>query len=592
MTTYLDSLPEKKFTPNIVIFFMGEYFSTHQPDSGLVIDADKVGLVKSLAINPTSVDPSNASTTISSITFALLDRAGIITSLFLNQTNYLQNEEVLVYLGRVGVDMDFADYFLMPKCHVAKSSKSDGAWNFSTQEKKDRLNRPAFANKTKLGASILAGTTTITVQDVSLLNPSGMVKIDKEYILYSGVDLVNNFLTGCIRGNRNTTPAAYNLGEDVVQADEIQANPIDILISLLVSSGGGGSYDTLIDGAAIDESLVDVDQMEAIRDQIALDWEFDIALSGIESLVEFLETEILFPLGLRLRTNNNSKIGLALLNRTFFDVDTPDMNDDNVTKNPSFEVSDQKIFNKIRVNWAFLDDTETFTKVHEVSDEDSIDEFGEQILELSVKGIQTLLDGQAIVEEIADQFLKRFYVPRPVISLAVQMSGSRALIGDKVDFESGLVVDIDTGLLGLEKDLEVISRAVNHQTGDVTTKLTWTWYSGMRQCYISPTDPIEAVIGQDRVTIPAGRSSLYRPGWVVRLWDDVAGDYVNGELNTILEISGNDLIFEGDWVVVLTTDMRIKFADYDDVSEQQKKYCFVGCGADFNDGGKLYQITC
>ncbi len=592
MTTYSEALVDKKFRPNIVVYLKGEYFSVHQPDSGLTIDSDKVGMVKSLVLNPTTVDPSRPSTTISTINFSLLDKGGVVTALFLEEENYLQNEEVLVYLGRVGKNMAFADYFLLPRCYISRCSKNDGSWNFATQEKKDRINRAVFSASTKLDAQILADTTEITVQDITKLTESGLVKIENEFISYTARDLVNGRITGCIRGERNTIPAIHNLGKDVYQADEIQANPIEILISLLVSSGGGGIYDTLIDGAGIDESLIDVDQMEDVRDQLVAGIEFDLALSNISSLQSFIETEILYPLGLRLRTNANSKIGLAVLNRTYFDIDTTEYNHDNIKNNPAFDVSDSKIVNKVKVNWAWSDAQADYLKVYEQQDAASITAFGEELLEISMKGPQESLGGLEIVTDVADQFIKRFSAPRPEISLSMQMDASTALIGDKVNFSSALVVDIDTGLLGLEKDLEVVSRSINVQTGDVTTKLAFTWYSGMRQCFISPTDTIVTVTNQSRATLATGRGDLYRKDWVLKLWDNIAKDFVSSETNTISEIIGDEILFTGAWVATLNTNRRFVFADYDQVTEQQKKYCFIANGSsNFADGKPPYQIT-
>ncbi len=592
MTSYNDSLLDKKFRPNIVVLIKGEYFSVHQPDSGLVVDSDKVGMVKSLVINPTTVDPSRPSTTISTISFSLLDKGGVVTNLFLGETNYLQNKEIRVYLGRLGVDMAFADYFLLPVCYVSRCGKSDGSWNFSTQEKKDRINKAVFSQSTKLGATILSNTTEITVQDVTVLTESGLVKIENEFISYTARDLVNGRITGCLRGERDTIPATHALGKDVYQADEILANPIEILISLLVSDGGGGAYDTLIDGASIDENLIDIEQMEEVRDQLVSGVIFDLALSNISSLQSFIETEILYPLGLRLRTNKNAKIGLAVLNRTFLDVDIPELDHTSITKNPSFDVSDSKVVNKVKVFWDWSDAVNDYLKVYEQQDADSILEFGEQLLEISMKGPVESLDGLTIVEDVADQFIKRFSVPRPEISFSTQMATSLALIGDKIDFESALVVDVDTGLLGLEKDLEMVSRAVNHQTGDVTVKLAFTWYSGMRQCFISPTDSILSITSQSIIEIAVGRGSLYRKDWVVKLWDNVAKAFASAETNTILSVDGDEITFSAPWVTVLTTDMRMVFADYTQVVEQQKKYCFISNdGNNFSDGGKAYVIT-
>lgn len=594
MPSYIDTLSDRNIRPNIVVFLKGKYFAVYQPDSGLVVDDDKVGLVKSLTINPTTVDPARPSTTISSISFALLDTNGVVSSLFMGENYYLTGEEVRVYLGRIGLNMDFSSYYLLPRCYISRPMKNDGSWNFSTQEKKDRIDRTAFSKASKLGADILPATTIITVQDVTKFRSSGLAKLSNdsvEFFSYSGIDPINKTLTGCIRGTRNTIPLSGSVGDDIIQADQIQANPIDILISLLVSSGGGGTYDTLIDGAKIDQSLIDITQMLDVKSNICPNAIFDLALSGIDSLQQFIENEILFPLNLRLRTNANSKIGLAVLNRTYLDIDSQKFNHDNIVKNPAFDVSDQKIFNRIKINWDYNDSSDNFLKTYEVSDSASITHFGEFILEIPLKGPKSSLNGLTLVQDIANQFLMRLASPQPEITLSSQIIASTALIGDKIDFESSLVIDNTTGLLALKSNLEVISRSINYQTGDVQTRLAFTWYSGMRQCFISPTDKILSVLSQQRATIVTGRTGLYRKTWVMRLWDDSIHQYASSQNNVISDIIGDDLIFQDPWGITLTTNHRFVFADHDQVVEQQKKFCFIDNGGAFFDGGKQYQIT-
>lgn len=593
MTTYIESLPTKKYVSNIVILLSGKYFSMAQPDSGLVVDSDKVGLVKSLVVNPTTIDPSRASTTISSISFSLLDKNGVVSSLFSTNLNYLTGQEARVFLGRLNTSMPFSDYQEMPRTLINKVSKSDGAWNFSCQETKDRLNKSAFSKSSKLFGDILAATTIIRVLNVSLFPSTGLVKIDKEFISYSGVDLVNNDLTGCVRGLRGTTATGYPLGTDVNQAGQIKANPINILISLLVSNGGGGVYDTLGDGAKILSTLVDIAQMEDVREQFFAAYDFDLSFSNLSSLVQFIETEILYPLGLRLRTNLNSKIGLAVLNRTYFNIDVPDITHGSITRNPNFEVTNSKIFNRIRVRWDWSENSAMFLQSYDLTDSSSIALYGEFLLTVSTKGPLTANAGAAQIQDIAAQFLKRFASANPEISFATHMDSSLALIGDKVKFVSSLVLDVNTGTLGLDKNLEVISRAINHATGDVSMRLSFTWYSSIRECFIAPNDTVAAVVSQSRLTLSPGRTDLYRIGWVLTLWNIATNNYAEAGTRTILDIIGNDLIFNLPWTAATAITQKIKFANYDEVHAQQKKYCFIGCGSEFiSDGGEIYQITC
>ena len=63
-----------------------------------------------------------------------------------------------------------------------------------------------------LGASITATDTTITVSNVSSLAAAGFIKIGSETISYPNVDIANNQLLNCARGQNYTTAAAHLVG--------------------------------------------------------------------------------------------------------------------------------------------------------------------------------------------------------------------------------------------------------------------------------------------------------------------------------------------------------------------------------------------
>ena len=63
-----------------------------------------------------------------------------------------------------------------------------------------------------LGASISATATTITLSSVSGLAAAGFIKIGSETISYPNVDITNNQLLNCARGQNGTTAAAQTAG--------------------------------------------------------------------------------------------------------------------------------------------------------------------------------------------------------------------------------------------------------------------------------------------------------------------------------------------------------------------------------------------
>ena len=597
MTTYLNSLADKRIIPNIVIRLMGQYFSIRAVDSGLVIPAANIGLVSSLNVSPTTIDPFRPSTTIQDYSFKLLDSANIITAMFGGNPQYFQNELVEIWVGRnlipFGDSMDFSEYMKLSNTYVTKCSYQDNSYSFQAREEKDRLSKGAYSTQTKLAVDILAATTVITVQDVSNLPTNGFIKIDDEFISYTGI--IGSNLQNCIRGEQGTVPANHDLGSDVYLGEVVQDNAINILLKLLISSGGGGAYDTLIDGAAIDQSLIDIAQMEQVRDEFftATPWNFKLIIYNLDDLKKFIDEEICYPLGIRLRANSNAKIGLALLDRNIFDIDAPVLTHDTILKKPSFDIDNNKIKNRLRIFWDWSDAANNYLKISEFTDADSITQFGKtDFFEMKFKGIRDSLGGATLVNDISLLFLGRFAFPKPTIGIDAQMDVSNLNVGDKTQVVTTLIPNTD-GVLDFYDVVEDISRAINFTTSDVKFQLAFTSFTGVRQCYLAPSDTIISFTNQKTVTIGAGRGANWRKGWKVRLYDNTTRDDNGVQVNEIASVVGDVITFVDNWVTVLVNNQyRLRFADYDEVAETQKRFCFMSLnGNNFYDGKKTYQIS-
>lgn len=150
MLQYLDALPDKKFVPNLVIRIKSNYFSIRQPDSGLTVPASNLGLVTAVNVNPTSIDPFRATTSINNYSVTLLDRNGVLSALFNNEPKFLQREKVEIWIGRTNTtpdttqNMAFADYYKLPDVFVNKVTKQENRYTFNAVEARDRLATGAF----------------------------------------------------------------------------------------------------------------------------------------------------------------------------------------------------------------------------------------------------------------------------------------------------------------------------------------------------------------------------------------------------------------------------------------------------------------
>lgn len=584
----------KKFQGNVVIQIGANYFAIRQPDSGLVIPSPNNRSIQGLILNPTTIDIRRVSTTIASYSFKILDKDNFITQLIAGDASAFLGQSVSIFLGRSGVGMDFADYFPLPKTRVKKVDFSENSYSFASAEETDRIGKPVYDVKAKLAVSILDNTTVFQMQDSLADFPSaGFLKLESEIVSYSGVNLSLNQFTGVLRGLLGSTAVEHEANVQASQAEVVTDNPLSLIIRLLVSGGGGGSYDTLQDGLAISNTLIDVAGIEALRDELFSGVQFKLLLTDIESTLKFIEDQLLMPNNLRFTYSQDSKLTLVILDKARF-VDTSDIIDeDSISSYPKWGVDDNRIVNAIEVQWDYNEGANRFQKLSVTKDTASIATYGERTpLKYTFQGIKESLDGQALVDDFIQHLLDRLSSPTPEISVNTHVDKSLLTIGDKTKIESSQIPSAD-GTLAFANELEIVSRSINFQTGDVNFKLAYTSFTNIRSCYLCPSDLAQTVINQKTITVPAGRGSYYSAGWVMRLYDNVARDYTADAINPIESVVGDTITFVNNFTTTLVAGQhRIKFADYDDVVDSQKRYCFISdSGANFPDGKPTYRIT-
>jgi len=591
MPTYESELTaEAKFKGNVVIKFGGEYYCIREPDSGLSIPRSHQRVISSLVINPTSIDPRRVSTTIGSYSFTLLDKQGVISRTVKDTGEDVLGLDLELWLGRSGVSMAFADYYKMPITKISNCSKQGKAWSFATKESTDRMNRPLYDKSVRLSGDIVSGTTTIiSKDDISEFDSAGHFQLEKEIISYTSKNDGTKTFSGCARGAQTTTAAAHADNTPLQILEPVSANPIDIILQLLTSGSGSGSYDLLFDGLGIDPSLIDVAGIEALRDVLFPDVEFSLALYNITNALAFIEEQLLAPCNLRFTFSRGSKLTLVKLNSTAF-VEAIDVLDhDSITDDPKLTLDNTKVVNKISVNWNYDEDTQKYLNKSDFSDAASIATYGKSTspLTFNFKGV----DDEAFVTAFAEELLDRLSTPKPEVETKAFVSKSLLNVGESGRLETDRLPN-SLGDLNFAADMEIINRAINFKTGEVKLKLVYTGYTTTRLGYIAPSDDVAVVTGQSVLEVGAGRGDLYQVGWKMRLWNIAANEYESDAVNTISAIDGDEITFENAWVTTVTTGHRLRFADFDQVVATQKRYAFIGItGSDFSSLEKSYKIV-
>ena len=593
MSYLSEVLTNKTYQENVVIQLYGEYFSICQPDSGLVIKPFLNKTIASCVVNPTTVDLRRVSTTISTFSFKIVDRYNSLSQIIQGTGANVIGQQVRIFIGRVNVGMDFSEYKELPVTRIKKIDYSDNAYNISSSEETDRIDKEIYQIKTKLAVNILAATTVITASDSLASWPaSGNIIIEKEVISYSGIDLLNNYFTGCSRAQLSSVAKDYDAGSDIYFFETVAGNPIDIILQLLTSGSGVGAYDVLDSGCAIDPSLIDITGIEQLKADHFSTTQVTCYFYNIDSALKLIEDQLLTPFRLRMVTNQNSKITIKQMDAIEL-LGENEITDESIVKNPKWSVDDNKITNKLQIDWDFNEITGKYLKSNTFTDATSIATYGEKpALKYSFKYIREAQGGYDIIFELQKMLLNRLSVPIPEISLNTQMDKSGLELLERVKLITGQVPEFD-GSINFSNEVELISMGVNQNTGDVSIKLAFTSGSFNRFCYIAPSDMVMSVLNQKTVTLPAGRGDQYRVGWIMRLYDNTAREYEAGEpVNEIVAIAGDQLIFANDFLVTLSSSKRLKFANYDEVTESQKRYCFISdSGLDFSDSKRTYVVT-
>lgn len=627
MPSYLDLVKtEKKFIANVIIKIGANYFSVRSPDSGLSVPAMFDKTVMALSLNSASIDIRKVNTSIAGYSFRILDKGNAFSNLINGNAAAFIGQDVTIWLGRNRKRVsdeanDFGDYFQLPITKIKKIEHSDNTYFISTSEDTGRIDRPIFDASSALATNILAGTTTILMRDsIAEFPSSGFVRVEKEVFSYTSKDDSSRTFSGVIRGEYGTTPEAHEANTLCYHTERITGNPLDILLKLLISNGGGGAYDVLSDGLGLAPTLIDISGIETIRDALFSGVQVQLDFYNLSSVLKTIETEILQPFNLRFTYGLSSKLGLVVLDKAVFTPIIDAVNEGTMTDFPKWTVDDTKLINRIKIDWDYSEADGKFLKFSDFTDAASVAAYGEKTpLKFQFKGIKTALNGDALVAEFARVLFARFSIPIAEVEVKTQIDKSLKNIGDKVFVESSKIPS-PMGGLAFESDMEITKRAINYQTSEVTFTFAFTSFTKIRSAYIAPSDLILAVVSQRVVGILNGRSTKYKVGMQMRLWNDLTQTYEADAPNeiesfilgqnrildeagfTILAEDGTELeyeaapndviVFKNNWTTTLTANHRIRFANYSESISAQKRYSFLSNnGANFSDGKQTYKVT-
>jgi hypothetical protein len=202
------------------------------------------------------IEPEQGRSSVSLMTLNFIDLDGYMTQVISPGIliDEILGKDVKVYVGFQQLSFP-SEYLLAFRGRVSNVTSFAGAVELQLSDPNLVRRQQVFyqANTTAL-TSIAALDTVIQVASVAdftsqILGPDGnydpaittYIKIDDEIIEYpaGGIDSVNNLFSGCIRGARNTTPAAHDPGATITACLEIQDYSLDMALKIMLSGWQG-----------------------------------------------------------------------------------------------------------------------------------------------------------------------------------------------------------------------------------------------------------------------------------------------------------------------------------------------------------------
>lgn len=581
-TSFNTQLNSPAFQGNLVLEIDGVFYSQYQVDTGLVVDANKVGVIVDVRISGSTVNLETVSTSISKVSMQLLDKNAIITAGISNSDTSWHQKEVNVYFGYITGTFAFADYQKIATVRIDTISKDENVYTVSGAEPPELIRRPIFQDSSELDVAINDTQTTITVDQVpATVAATGFIVIGDEWMQYSSI--VGQDITIAARAARGSEAANHSANAIVYYVVEKTGHALDIFLDVLQNDLG------------IASALIDTAEITSIKTtSLASDGNLIIRAYAIEDALKWIEEEILRPTNCRIITRNGL-ISLSILDQIDLTATVAEIDENSIQSQPGYVTKSSSLRNKIIINWDYQEGSNSYARTNEFTDSESIALYGEKSpLTLNFKGVRVANGGSAIVTDRANRLLARFASPKAEITVNTHFSNYSSETGDNIRL-SHRYLPASGGGLGFSEILEVASKSVSGLASNarIQFKLVFTSFTGVRIGLIAPAPLLTgSITNQKQFEVPDG--SCYQVGYCVRLWDEVAGDYTADSNNTITDVTGNIVTVQNNFVTTLGPTIRLKFCDYDNSSpEQRARYAYIApnTGTFVSDGSAAYQIV-
>lgn len=460
------------------------------------------------------IEPEHGRTKIGGIDFSLLDKNNEITAMIGADTHQFQRKKVTVKAGYQGLDIDDFVTIITAWVTSLKLNKDLTAWDFKGTDAVKWTQRKVFRNATESAPVV------------------------------------------------------------------IQGNPLNIFMAILTSTGNGtnGSYDWLdaTDGLGIDSTLVNISNIEAVRDEYYRGASNYMKFTRTDSIKskDFIEKQICKPLNLYWFINGSGQIDVVPFRIPFSSDDLNTFDQDDIIGDPEFDANFSSLINELE--FSYNHDGDDYQNIVYYADATSISNRGpgKSVLEIKSEGFDTDYVGTDLIERRKKRVFSRYAAPPPKITFETFYNKWPIEIGEIVKFSHPRMPDISDGTIGLDNELmEVVGREPLWGKGRVKWTLLWTGFHLGTYSKIAPSGTVVSGVSNTQFTMSAADCAKFTSGWEIVIQDSKARQ--KGSNVTITDITGTTVTIDSLGQTPVAGDL-VRFADYSDCTTvQQTNYMFV-----------------
>jgi len=362
-------------------------------------------------------------------------------------------------------------------------------------------------------------------------------------------------------------------------------NPIDLILKILTSTGAGtnGDYDVWASdmGVGLDDDLVDVSGMEAIRDLWFPGNSQNLYFSLTEHIKakELIEKEILKVINCYPRIDGQGRYSIIPFKPTMAVYNTGDVQSftaDNIVE-WAVDLNFREMINEVEIkyNW----NGSEFQTIENWADGTSINlrSVGNAPMVIESKGMNIVYNPRAdiMAENRKTRILARYSTPPLKVNVKAWFTRWLTEAGDIVPITHAKIKNPITGVVGLtSKDMEVVKRTIEWKRGVVSLECIETGFSSNQYAVISPCMTVVTGTSATEFEVSSGDAAKFAdftdPEVTIHKPNGAAVATV-----TITDIDGTTITVDSIGQTP-AAGWSARFAGYDDAtSEQTETYGYI-----------------